>query len=82
MSEKIEVTKEEIFKLMLDSFKSGVSSYFDLADESCLQLLNDFLIKKTNTTTSMNLLLGSQQFNCTASWHHQSYESFISNVFG
>lgn len=82
MSKKFDIKYEDLHKLLCEAFRQGVASYCDLANETCADILNDFVKNKSvfgdDTVFSLSKQKTNQTFTSTEAF--TNYQSFISSV--
>lgn len=53
-------SKNEILSLLMDAFIAGTTSYHELAENVCVEMLEDFLIKKLEKNANISLEIASE----------------------
>jgi hypothetical protein len=62
MSEKqvsVVIEKDDILKLLIEAFKTGVTSYYELAEATCVELLENYVIEKSKLDANITVKLSS-----------------------
>lgn len=89
MNEKptsVVIDKNDILKLLVEAFKSGVTSYFELAESTCIELLENYVIEKSKTNINVTLEFPSikKEKNSITEWipnFNSSTIDFLDNNF-
>lgn len=79
MNSTIEISESEIIRLMQEAFLHGVSSYADLSETKCIEILNKFFHDKKQKVPQTYTMTSSNNTWTTA--YLDNMTSFLSNVF-
>lgn len=77
----LSISKEEILDLLVTSYKQGVCSYYDLASESCSELLNEFLQNKMQPPKFVELSVNNTTISLQGNLNFPNFDTYVGNVF-
>lgn len=77
----VNISREELLEMLVESYTSGVSSYYDLAQEACNEILTNFVNKKTVPANNLEFNMNNTTLSISGNLSFENFDTYISNVF-